>query len=122
MADAKTKEVLTGEVPYPELTDIQVISLVTLEQSVQPRPRTGIDDGLWKILNWCWVREPSERPRIMSVDYCLHALFPTNSTERDQAPAGGRPKSNSSEENLINNGLEVGQRSILFGFELITVR
>lgn len=66
--------------PYGEASDTQVITLVALKKKLLPRPDIGICDDLWKILNSCWARTPSKRPRITSVSDRLKVIFPPSST------------------------------------------
>lgn len=68
-------ETLTGRVPYEEVSERRVLVSVLIKKQVPPRP-DRISDGLWELLNSCWARVPSERPRITSVGNRLQALLP----------------------------------------------
>lgn len=70
------KETLTSKVPYDGMNDNQVLILVAVKEKVPPRPDIdACDDNLWDLLNWCWTREPSKRPKITMIQNRLQILF-----------------------------------------------
>lgn len=62
-----------GKLPYPELTDEQVLDQVIVGRTyVLERPTTtcipeAVNENLYKIMLSCWNSEPSTRPKISSV-------------------------------------------------------
>ncbi|KAG8701683.1 hypothetical protein FRC09_005196 [Ceratobasidium sp. 395] len=66
-------ETLTGEVPFPDKQDHQVMYGVMLKRLQPKRPDTyipfGSKDGdkLWSLLQWCWEYEPENRPSAAEV-------------------------------------------------------
>lgn len=69
-------EVVTGKVPFEDVSDKRLLVLIAIDKKGPPRPDTGMSEDLWRILNACWIREPAERPVIASVQDRLQALLP----------------------------------------------
>jgi len=57
-------EVFSGEVPWKDKTDIQVIALKLTTQALPSRPKRGtIRNEHWKLMVRCWSPRPQQRPR-----------------------------------------------------------
>ncbi|TDL15146.1 kinase-like protein, partial [Rickenella mellea] len=59
-------EIMTGDVPFSELTDVAV-TFAILQNKTPQRPagnciKYGLDDSLWNSIEACWITEPSQRP------------------------------------------------------------
>ncbi|TDL15151.1 kinase-like protein [Rickenella mellea] len=64
-------EVMTGNVPFSELTDMAV-TFAIMQNKLPKRPvghciEYGLDDSLWNIIERCWDIEPSQRPAIVQL-------------------------------------------------------
>lgn len=62
---------MTGSVPYDGVSERRALGLL-LAGEFPPRPKYGISDGLWGLLEWCWNREPAQRPTAMEIMDCLY--------------------------------------------------
>ncbi|KAG8793872.1 hypothetical protein FRC12_001256 [Ceratobasidium sp. 428] len=66
-------EAFTGDVPFPDKQDRQVMSGVMFKRLQPERPEaiipTGSRDGdkMWSLLQWCWEYEPGKRPSTTKV-------------------------------------------------------
>ncbi|KAG8724975.1 hypothetical protein FRC09_011003 [Ceratobasidium sp. 395] len=66
-------ETLTGDFPFPDKQDHQVMYGVMFERSQPVRPEAyipvGSKDGdkMWSLLQWCWEYEPGKRPSTRKV-------------------------------------------------------
>ncbi|KAH7343497.1 hypothetical protein B0J17DRAFT_178427 [Rhizoctonia solani] len=74
-------EIITSQVPYAELkSEYNVFN--TLEKKQRPtRPNELLADTpkegtMWRLLMWCWDREPSARPRAEDVLMMLGMMNP----------------------------------------------
>ncbi|EJD49347.1 kinase-like protein, partial [Auricularia subglabra TFB-10046 SS5] len=66
-------EVITGRAPWADRTTMQMAVEVT-NARFPPRPEAGeLSDSLWTICEACWAREPSSRPGIASLLFCLQS-------------------------------------------------
>ncbi|KAF9641989.1 hypothetical protein BDM02DRAFT_2861287 [Thelephora ganbajun] len=69
-------EVLCGHHPYVEIqSDILVVN--TIMEGVRPEKpvgatRLGFTEGLWRILESCWLEDRSERPSVKNILPCLN--------------------------------------------------
>ncbi|TDL21451.1 kinase-like protein, partial [Rickenella mellea] len=64
-------EIMTGNVPFSELTDMAVTFAIMQNKSPQ-RPvgnyiEYGLDDSLWNTIESCWNGIPSQRPTIVQL-------------------------------------------------------
>ncbi|KAG8795785.1 hypothetical protein FRC12_009792 [Ceratobasidium sp. 428] len=96
-------ETLTGEVPFPDKQDHQVIYSVMFKRLQPTRPEahipTGSKDGnkLWSLLQWCWEYKPDKRPSAAEVHKTVSqrrrvrsACDATNSSPIDEADYSSR--------------------------------
>ncbi|KAG8795783.1 hypothetical protein FRC12_009790 [Ceratobasidium sp. 428] len=66
-------ETLTGDVPFPDKQDHQVMYGVMFKQLQPARPEAYISigskdgDKMWSLLRWCWEYEPKKRPSAVEV-------------------------------------------------------
>jgi len=70
-------EVLSGKAPFTGLKDFIVIpKIVEGERPERPGGGEGLwfTDGLWEMLNRCWVTQPKSRPSIEAVLECLEQV------------------------------------------------
>ena len=65
-------ETISGNLPFHEHTDLTVF--VKVLQGVHPRRGAGFTDDLWRMLELCWVPQPSARPSIEDVLHCLERV------------------------------------------------
>ena len=62
-------ETISGHPPFRGDRDITVLMKVLGGE--RPRRGVGFAEGLWKMLERCWVPQPSERPSVEDVLQCL---------------------------------------------------
>ncbi|KAG8724059.1 hypothetical protein FRC09_000602 [Ceratobasidium sp. 395] len=61
-------EVITGEVPFSGMSDMEVIREVAIKRGIPRRPRRilrhgeDIEESLWSLLENCWMHDPDSRP------------------------------------------------------------
>jgi len=63
-------EAFTGEIPFPECVDAQV--MLTISKGRRPpkppgRERLGLLPAIWKLTKECWNQNPDRRPDVASV-------------------------------------------------------
>jgi len=92
-------ETISGNLPFHEHTDLTVF--VKVLQGVHPPRGAGFTDGLWGMLELCWVPQPNARPSIEDVLQCLERVsqssespFPGVNEELDEG--GGWDSTNNS--------------------------
>lgn len=72
---------MTGEHPFKEIRRAASVPVAVSNGQHPARPSDlslvarGLDDGLWALLNKCWVREPSERLSIFEVNEELGRMW-----------------------------------------------
>ena len=69
-------EVLSGKKPFSQYEGYSII--VRIHQGELPMKSQGAEgrwltDGVWNILERCWERSPSNRPKVEDVLCCLEA-------------------------------------------------
>ena len=60
------QEILTREVPFKELNDIQVMKAI-VSNKLPEKPENGTIarlDELWNVCEGCWRTNPGDRPKI----------------------------------------------------------
>lgn len=61
-------QVLSGQVPFSDLKSNYLIAVAVWEGKRPPRPtHPSCTDGLWTLIQRCWVQEPQSRPEIHEV-------------------------------------------------------
>lgn len=60
------RQVFTGDVPFPNLRDGNVMMAVVMKDQRPPRPVEpatfhGLNDDMWAIIENCWKTQPAER-------------------------------------------------------------
>ena len=68
-------ETISGHLPFHQHTDWTVVKKVMAGE--RPPREVGFTDGLWKMLELCWVAQPKDRPSIESVFQCLEDVDPS---------------------------------------------
>ncbi|KAG9092294.1 hypothetical protein FRC07_011697, partial [Ceratobasidium sp. 392] len=61
-------EILTGKVPFPRLSDVNVILAVATKDTIPDRPdrikmQSLRNEQWWALLQKCWDRDPKQRPQ-----------------------------------------------------------
>ncbi|TDL14929.1 hypothetical protein BD410DRAFT_902853 [Rickenella mellea] len=68
-------EVITGNVPFSELTEAAVTVAIVQNKTPQRPDRDfveyGVDDSLWKIIESCLDTEASQRPSVVQLSQCF---------------------------------------------------
>jgi len=69
-------EVLSGDMPWKEKTDFQVVVLKLTTHELPPRSELGtIRNEYWNFMVRCWSAHPQQRPRAGEVVRALHTLL-----------------------------------------------
>jgi serine/threonine protein kinase len=65
-------EVLSGEAPFPQAKFL-ILSILSGTRPERPQGDEGklFTDGIWKVVERCWERDPDERPTAEGVLKCL---------------------------------------------------
>jgi hypothetical protein len=68
------QEVISGEVPFPDVnSDVAVMGRVLFQKELPERPTNCIPtkskhgNDLWELLTQCWSHDPCGRPRAFQV-------------------------------------------------------
>ncbi|KAJ7121957.1 hypothetical protein C8R43DRAFT_48929 [Mycena crocata] len=73
-------EILTGSLPFPDLTDVAVMYQVM--HGHRPARSSKISDEVWNLMTDCWQTEPEQRPSAEEIVFRLRDLpigaVPTN--------------------------------------------
>lgn len=112
-------EILTGEVPFPGMSEIVVLVRVVQQAEIPPRPNIDMHDDLWGALVQCWAQQPGERPKIgvimdnlMSLSETRYYPPPVGDTTPPYLLAGGifeRNRRSQSEPQGIHDALMTAQ-------------
>jgi len=62
-------ETISGHPPFHQHADLTVFVKVLAGE--QPLQGKGFTEGLWKMLEQCWVSQPDDRPSIEAILWCL---------------------------------------------------
>ena len=62
-------ETISGSLPFHEDSDLTVF--VKVLKGKRPRRGVWFSDGLWKVMEQCWIPQPSKRPSVEGVLQCL---------------------------------------------------
>ena len=73
-------EAFTGEIPFPDFVDAQVMTVVSKGGRPQKPPgceNLGLLPAVWKLTGECWNQNPDKRPDIASVLRRFQAIVST---------------------------------------------
>ena len=59
-------EIITGEIPYKELNNLQIIERVGFDEKIVPIPKSG-NQTIIKIIEMCLKPKKSERPTFRKI-------------------------------------------------------
>ena len=70
-------QVLSGRVPFSDLKSNYLIAMAVWDGKRPSRPaHPSCTDGLWALIQRCWVQEPLSRPEIHEVSQTLSSVSP----------------------------------------------
>ena len=79
-------ETISGNLPFHEDTDLTVF--VKVLEGERPLRGVGFRSDLWRMLEWCWKSQPSDRPTIEDVLHCLEMFSHLSELPSPEADEG----------------------------------
>ncbi|KAG8745193.1 hypothetical protein FRC10_008505 [Ceratobasidium sp. 414] len=71
---ARWMEVFSGKLPFAELRNEPQVIRAVMDGILPTRIPNAFPEPLWDLLNWCWCRNPHERPSAREVLYSLQGI------------------------------------------------
>ena len=83
-------EIISGNVPFPK--DIDFTVFVKVLKGERPRREEGFPNGLWRMMERCWMPRPSDRPSVEDVLQCLETCSDRVGEEHNPQVAMSDPR------------------------------
>ncbi|KAF9257134.1 kinase-like protein, partial [Marasmius fiardii PR-910] len=99
-------EILAGEPPFAQLTDVQVMFRVLgSERPQRPSSASWCPDSIWSLVEQCWVQKSHLRPTASDIDKFLTHLEEL----RWEGLAWGKEKFHPIQENILSGNMQAVQ-------------